>query len=48
LGERNYRGGQVETSRIGGYARALLAAVMIVVGLVLFTIAMAAVIGPPT
>jgi hypothetical protein len=40
------RRGRDETNRIGGYARALLAAVMIVVGLVLFTIAMTAVTGP--
>jgi hypothetical protein len=31
----------------GGYARALLAAVMIVFGLLIFTIALAGVIGPP-
>jgi hypothetical protein len=30
-----------------GYARAVLAALMIVVGLLLFTIALASVIGPP-
>jgi hypothetical protein len=38
----------VNRSRVAGYARAVLAALMIVVGLLLFTIAMASVIGQPS
>ena len=35
------------SSLVAGYTRAVLAALMIVVGLLLFTIAFATVIGPP-
>jgi hypothetical protein len=40
------RRGAGTSVRLTGYARALLAALMIVLGLLLFTIAMAGAIGP--
>jgi hypothetical protein len=40
------RGGLFTRGHLGGYLRAVLAALMIVVGLLLFTIAFAGVIGP--
>jgi hypothetical protein len=40
------RGDPGKSGRLSGYARALLAAFMIVLGLLLFTIAVAGVIGP--
>lgn len=39
--------GAVLSRYVGGYARAVLAALMIVVGLLLFTIALAGVLGGP-
>jgi hypothetical protein len=42
------RGRPTDRGLIGGYARAVLAALMIVVGLLLFTIAFATVIGVPS